>query len=78
MYTIKILTHKIRLSDGHVMSDWIDLADMDYEYMEAEAEKIKASIRRGEHDTETHAIRMRRYPKENHLNDVITETGSVW
>tara|TARA_R100001510_G_C7463940_1_gene83252 strand:- start:173 stop:409 length:237 start_codon:yes stop_codon:yes gene_type:complete len=78
MYTIKILTHKIRLSDGHVMSDWIDLADMDYEYMETEAEKIKASIRRGEHDTESYAIRMRRYPKENHLNDVITDTGSVW
>jgi|TARA_R100000458_G_C8124532_1_gene142038 hypothetical protein len=78
MYTIKILTHKIRLSDGHVMSDWIDLADMDYEYMEAEAEKIKASINRGEYDTEDYAIRMRRYPKELHLKNVITKTGGLW
>ena len=46
--------------------------------MEKEAEEIKASINRGEDDTEDYAIRMRRYPKENHLNDVITDTGSVW
>ena len=78
MYQIKILTHKIRLNDGHVMPDWEHVRDMDSEYMEMEAEKIKASIRRGEYDTDTHAIRMRRYPKENHLQDVITDTGSVW
>ena len=76
MYKIKILTHKIRLSDGHVMSDWINVPQT--EFMEKEAEEIKASINRGEYDTEDYAIRMRRYPKELHLKDVITDTGSVW
>ncbi len=78
MYKITILTHRIRLNDGHVMPDWETVKDEDPEYMEMEAERIKASIRRGEYDTENYAIRMRRYPKENHLNDVITDTGSVW
>ena len=78
MYRIKILTHRIRLDDGHVMPDWEDVRDMDPDYMELEAQKIKASIRRGEYDTDTYAIRMRRYPKELHLKDVITDTGSVW
>ena len=78
MYTIKILTHRIRLDDGHVMPDWEDVNDTDPEYMEIEAERIKASIRKGEYDTEDYAIRMRRSPKELHLNDVITNTGRVW
>ena len=78
MYRIKILTHRIRLNDGHVMPDWESVKDMDPEYMEMEAKKIKASIRNGEYDTDSYAIRMRRYPKENHLQDVITDTGSVW
>ena len=78
MYKIKILTHRIRLDDGHVMPDWEDVNDTDPEYMEIEAERIKASIRKGEYDTEDYAIRMRRSPKELHLNDVITNTGRVW
>ena len=78
MYKIKILTHRIRLDDGHVMPDWEDVPDEDPEYLEKRAEEIKASIRKGEYDTEDYAIRMRRYPKENHLQDVITNTGSVW
>ena len=76
MYKIKILTHRIRLDDGHVMPDWMNVPQT--EFQDKEAEEIKASIRRGEYDTENYAIRMRRYPKENHLQDVITDTGRVW
>ncbi len=76
MYKIKILTHRIRLDDGHVMADWINVPRT--EFQEKEASEIKASIRRGEYDTETHAVRMRRYPKDKHLQDVITDTGRVW
>jgi hypothetical protein len=68
MYKIKILTHRIRLDDGHVMSDWINVPRT--EFQEKEASEIKASIRRGEYDTETHAVRMRRYPKSKHSIDV--------
>ena len=68
MYKIKILTHRIRLDDGHVMSDWISVPRT--EFQEKEASEIKASIRRGEYDTETHAVRMRRYPKSKHSIDV--------
>ena len=76
MYTIKILTHRIRLDDGHVMTDWINVPKTDFQ--DKEASEIKASIRRGEYDTEDYAIRMRRSPKELHLNDVVTKTGRVW
>ncbi len=76
MYTIKILTHRIRLDDGHVMPDWMNVPRT--EFQDKEAEEIKASIKRGEYDTEDYAIRMRRSPKELHLKDVITDTGSVW
>ena len=76
MYKIKILTHRIRLDDGHVMPDWMNVPQT--EFQDKEADEIKASIQRGEYDTEDYAIRMRRYPKENHLQDVITNTGSVW
>ena len=78
MYKIKILTHRIRLDDGHVMPDWEDVPDEDPEYLEKRAEEIKAQIRNGEYDTENYAIRMRRYPKELHLKDVVTKTGRVW
>ena len=78
MYKIKILTHRIRLDDGHVMPDWEDVPDTDPDYLEGRAEYIKQQIRNGEYDTENYAIRMRRYPKEKHLQDVITDTGSVW
>ena len=79
MYKIKILTHRIRLDDGHVMPDWEDVpADTDPDYLDDRAEYMKAKIRNGEYDTENYAIRMRRYPKELHLKDVITDTGSVW
>ena len=76
MYTIKILTHRIRLDDGHVMPDWMNVPRT--EFQDKEAEEIKASIKRGEYDTEDYAIRMRRSPKELHLNDVVTKTGRVW
>ena len=78
MYKIKILTHRIRLDDGHVMPDWEDVPDEDPEYLEKRAEEIKAQIRNGEYDTENYAIRMRKSPKELHLKDVVTKTGRVW
>ncbi len=68
MYKIKILTHVIRLNDGHVMTDWINVPRT--EFQEKEASEIKASIRRGEYDTDNYAVRMRRYPKSRHEIDV--------
>ena len=70
--SIKILTHIIRLSDGHVMPDWIAVKDGQ------SPETVKRYVRAGIYDTDNYSIRMRRYPKENHLQDVITDTGSVW
>jgi len=78
MYTIKILTHRIRLDDGHVMTDWINVPKTVFQ--DKEASEIKASIRRGEYDTEDYAIRMRRYPKQNHQLDVelLNENKRFW
>ena len=68
MYKIKILTHRIRLDDGHVMPDWMNVPQT--EFQDKEADEIKASIRRGEYDCENYAIRMRRSPKSKHSIDV--------
>ena len=65
---IKILTHRIRLNDGHVMPDWISVPASNS--MEKEAEEIKQSIRNGDYDTKDYAIRMRRSPKSRHAIDV--------
>ena len=70
-YSCKVLTHIIRYSDGHVMSDWIACKP-------SQADEISRRLRNKEFDTETYAVRIRRYPKERHLNDVITDTGGVW
>tara|TARA_R110000744_G_scaffold114793_6_gene214752 strand:+ start:2914 stop:3135 length:222 start_codon:yes stop_codon:yes gene_type:complete len=70
-YTSKMLTHIIRLSDGHVMTDWIDSTDLD-------SELLRDNIESGKMDFKNHAVRMRKYPKELHLKNVITNTGSVW
>ena len=64
MYTIKVLTHKIRLSDGHVMTDYIRATS------ENEASEISASLRRCEYDNDQFAIRIRRSPKSMHSHDV--------
>ena len=68
MYKIKILTHKIRLNDGHVMTDWINVPASNS--MEKEAEEIKNSVKNGDYDTKDYAIRMRRSPKSRHQIDV--------
>ena len=68
MYKIKILTHKIRLNDGHVMPDWINVPAS--HSMEKEADEIKNSIRNGDYDNKDYAIRMRRYPISRHEMDV--------
>ena len=39
--SIKVLTHVIRLSDGHVMSDWIDVKSG----MRIEADEISKRLR---------------------------------
>ena len=61
---IKILTHIIRLSDGHVMPDWIDVK------MGEAPKDIKAAVKRGAYDTDNYSIRMRRYPIQKHEVDV--------
>ena len=68
MYKIKILTHRIRLDDGHVMPDWINVPTSNS--MEKEADEIKQSVRNGDYDTKDYAIRMRRYPISRHEMDV--------
>ena len=65
---IKILTHRIRLNDGHVMPDWMDVPASNS--MQKEADEIKQSIRNGDYDTKDYAIRMRRSPKSRHAIDV--------
>ena len=76
-YTSKMLTHRIRKNDGHVMPDSIDSTKLD-------SELLRMNINEGNLDTENYAIRMRKYPIEKHLingrysNKVITETGKVW
>ena len=64
MYKIKLLTHVIRLSDGHVMPDWISAKD------EIDAKLIKKAIQNREYDTDHHSVRMRRYPVTRHEIDV--------
>ena len=64
MYKIKILTHVIRLDDGHVMPDWINVkAGQD-------PKVIKQMVKDGRYDTDKYAIRMRRYPFARHETDV--------
>ena len=65
---IKILTHRIRLNDGHVMPDWENVPNSDT--MQKDADVIKTAIRNGEYDTPNYAIRMRRSPKSKHSIDV--------
>jgi len=65
---IKILTHRIRLNDGHVMPDWMDVPASNS--MQKEADEMKQSIRNGDYDTKDYAIRMRRSPKSRHAIDV--------
>jgi len=65
---IKILTHRIRLNDGHVMPDWMDVPASSS--MQKEADEMKQSIRNGDYDTKDYAIRMRRSPKSKHGIDV--------
>jgi|TARA_R110000796_G_scaffold178171_3_gene294915 hypothetical protein len=79
-------THLIRLDDGHCMTDWIDIS----EKTDMEIFHLKQDIKYGELDTKTHAVRVRVYPKENHLRGVksitgklqgkpvITKTGNIW
>ena len=61
---IKLLTHLIRLSDGHVMPDWIDCKD------EAHAKEVRRAVDNREYDTDNHSIRIRRYPVSRHKIDV--------
>lgn len=66
MAEIKILTHVIRLRDGHVMTDWIEVKSG----MRIEADEISRRLRNHEFDTDNYAVRIRRYPKSNHSVDV--------
>ena len=68
MYKIKVLTHIIRLSDGHVMPSWEGPF-----YDESEASRVSKALRNGELDTDGYAVRIRRSPKENHKIDVTLD-----
>jgi len=65
MYKIKVLTHIIRLSDGHVMPSWEGPF-----FDEMEANAVSKALRNGELDSEGYAVRIRRSPKSNHAIDV--------
>ena len=70
---IKVLTHIIRLSDGHVMPSWEGPF-----YDEIEASKVSRALRAGELDTEGYAIRIRRSPKSKHAIDVKLNDDVTW
>ena len=73
--SIKVLTHVIRLSDGHVMSDWIEVESG----MRIEADEISKRLRNREYDTDNYAVRIRRYPKSRHSVDVeLWNDGGFW
>ena len=61
---IKVLTHIIRLSDGHVMPSW------EHAKSEQDASRISKMLRNKELDTKGYAVRIRRSPKSNHAIDV--------
>jgi hypothetical protein len=48
-YSCKVLTHVIRLNDGHVMPDWIDCKP-------SQAEDISRRLRNREFDTDNYAV----------------------
>ena len=62
-YSCKVLTHVIRLSDGHVMPDWIECKP-------SEAEDVSRRLRNREFDTDNYSVRIRRSPKSRHAIDV--------
>jgi hypothetical protein len=72
-YSCKVLTHVIRLDDGHVMPDWIDCKPCD-------ADDISQRLRNREFDTDNYAVRIRRSPKSKHAKDVElwTDSGRFW
>ena len=71
---IKVLTHIVRLSDGHVMPSWEHAKD------EFDASRISKMVRSGELDTEGYAVRIRRSPKSRHAKDVElwTDEKEFW
>jgi|TARA_R100000049_G_C1932230_1_gene76104 hypothetical protein len=74
LYTTKVLTHVIRLNDGHVMPDWIDAKNPD------DAKEISRRLRNREFDTDHYAVRIRRSPKSRHAKDVElwTDENVFW
>ena len=72
---IKVLTHIIRLSDGHVMPSWEGPF-----YDEMEASKVSRDLRAGKLDSDGYAIRIRRSPKHNQAIDVVLDktAGGFW
>ena len=80
-YTSKMLTHRIRKDDGHVMTDSIDSTNRN-------SMVLRKLINSGAMDTEDASIRMRKYPIEKHLKNgrnsggkvfkIWTATGKVW
>ena len=72
-YSCKVLTHVIRLKDGHVMCDWIECRP-------SEADDVSQRLREHLFDTDNYAVRIRRYPKSKHSIDVDlwTDEKEFW
>ena len=73
---IKILTHRISLLTGSCYADWINVPASNS--MEKEASESRNSVINGEDDTETFAIRMRKYPRSEHLKTVKLQDSAKW
>ena len=73
---IKILTHRISLLTGSCYADWINVPASNS--MRKEADEIRNSVINGEYDTENFAIRMRKYPRSEHLKTVKLQDSAKW
>ena len=73
---IKILTHRISLITGSCYADWINVPASNS--MRKEASEIKNSVKNGDYDSKDFAIRMRKYPRSEHLKTVKLQDSAKW
>ena len=73
---IKILTHRISLITGSCYADWINVPKS--ENMQKEADKMRQSVINGDYDSDSFAIRMRKYPRSEHLKTVKLQDSAKW
>ena len=73
---IKILTHRISLITGSCYADWINVPKS--ENMQKEADEMRQSVINGDYDSDSFAIRMRKYPTSKHLKTVKLQDSAKW